>query len=126
MGTRFIHNDSLQITREQGFPVELVYEDHLKKALKAEDFEGRVFEFHDKDDLRMYQAPPVRNFLIENRDGKWIYWGLVHILELHLDYVNKKTSGKFKITYIYTPEEMQKAHELIDPAPETDFFQKIQ
>ena len=38
--------------------------------------------------------------LFENRDGKWIYWGLVHIIETTCDYVNKTTSGKFKIIYI--------------------------
>ena len=48
MGTQFVINDSLQITREQGFPKELVYEEHVKKPFKAGDFEGRIFEFHDK------------------------------------------------------------------------------
>jgi len=124
MGTQFVINDSLQITREQGFPKELVYEEHVKKPFKAGDFEGRIFEFHDKKGLRVYQAPPVRNFLIENRDGKWLYWGLVHILELHLDYAFKIVSGKFKIIYINTPDEMKKAFELIDRNSETDFFKK--
>ncbi len=122
MGTQFTHNDSLQITREQGFPNELVYEQHVQKPLKAEDFRDRVFEFHDKQGLRFYQAPPVRNFLIENVNGKWLYWGLVYILELHLDYVNQIASGKFKIIYINTPEEMKKAYELIDRRPETNFY----
>lgn len=124
MGTQFTHNDSLQITREQGFPQELVYEEHFKKRLKAEDFEGRVFAFHDKKGLRFYHAPPGRNFLIENRNGKWLYWGLIHILELHLDYVNKVASGKFKIIYINTPDEIKQAYQLIDQRPETDFFKK--
>ena len=124
MGTQFIHNDSLQITREQGFPKELVYEEHLKNPLKAEDFEGRVFEFHDKAGIRFYHVPPNRNFLIENVNGKWLYWGLIHVLELHLDYVNKVASGKFKIIYINTPDEMKRAYDLIDRNPETDFFKK--
>jgi hypothetical protein len=66
--------------------------------------------------------PPVRNFLVENRNGKWIYWGLIHIIEAHHDYVNKTTSGKFKIIYINTPEEMKKAHDLIDRNKETNYF----
>ena len=124
MGTQFIHNDSLQITREQGFPKELVYEKHLKKPFTAEDFKNKIFQFHDKQGLRFYQAQPTRNFLIENRDGKFLYWGLVHILESHLDYVNKIASGKFKIIYINTPEEMKKAYDLIDRRPEMNFFEK--
>ena len=44
--------------------------------------------------------PPVRNFLVENIDGKWLYWGLIHIIEVKHDYINKTTSGKFKIIYI--------------------------
>lgn len=123
MGTQFIHNDSLQITREQGFPKELVYEEHLKKPLTAEDFAGKVFEF-TKPGLRMYQAAPVRNFLIENRDGKWIYWGLIHIIESRLDSLAKTTSGKFIITYLYTPEQMRIAHDLLDRDPKTNFFAK--
>lgn len=122
MGTQFTINDSLQITREQGFPKELVYEEHVKKNLKAEDFADRVFEFHDKAGLRVYQAYPTRNFLIENRDERWLYWGLVQILELHLDYVNKVASGKFKIIYINTPEEMKQVYQLTDRRPEFDFF----
>ena len=123
MGSIIEINDSLAITKEQGFPVELNLEKHLKDPLKAEDFQGKVFEFRDKKDIRVYQIPPVRNFLVEKtKNGKWIYWGLVHILGLTYDYENKITSGKFKIIYINTPEEMKKAHELIDRDSETSYF----
>ncbi len=87
----------------------------------AGDFEGRVFEFKNKDGIRVYHAPPVRVFLVENRNGKWIYWGLVHVLEVVHDQVARTTSGKFRIIYLYTPEEMRKAHDLIDRNPETRF-----
>ena len=122
MGTQITLNDTLQITKEQGFPVELNLEKHLASPFKAEDFKDRVFEFKNKENIRLYQAPPVRNFLVENRDGKWIYWGLVHILEVNYDYESKITSGKFKIIYINTGEEMKKAHELIDRNPNTSYF----
>ena len=79
-------NDTLQISKEQGFPKELDLEAHLKNPLNTEDFKDRIFEFTNKPEIRMYKVPPVRNFLVENRDGKWIYWGLVHILEVHHDY----------------------------------------
>ena len=122
MGSFTENNDTLQITKEQGFPAELVLETHLQTPFSAEDFREQVFEFKDKPKIRNYQQPPIRNFLVENRNGKWIYWGLIHILEITHDYVNKTTSGKFKIIHINTPEEMKKAFELIDRNPETNYF----
>jgi hypothetical protein len=117
MGSIIEINDTLQITKEQGFPDELNLETHQTKPVKAEDFEGRVFEFKDKSKIRLYQQAPVRNFLAENRDGKWIYWGMIHILEVTHDHVKQTTSGKFTIVYIYTPEEMLKAYDLMDRRP---------
>ena len=122
MGSFIEINDTLQLTKEQGFPIELNLDEHLKKPCGAKDFEGKIFAFQDKPSVRLYKMPPVRNFLVENRNGKWIYWGLVHILEVKHDYVRKTTSGKFKIIYINTPEEMKKAHELIDRNEETKYF----
>lgn len=122
MGSLIELNDTLQLTKDQGFPTELNLEQHLKNPYSTKDFEDKIFEFHNKPEIRVYKIPPVRNFLVENRDGKWIYWGLVHILETTSDYVNKTTSGKFKIIYINSPEEMKKAHELIDRNSETQFF----
>lgn len=114
MGSIIEINDTLQITREQGFPGVLDLEKHLKTPLKAEDFVDMVFEFKDKPKIRQYQQPPVRNFLAENREGKWIYWGLIHILEVTHNYIKQTTSGKFRIIYIYTPEEMDQAFHLTD------------
>src|SRR3989344_3154707 len=122
MGSFIETNDTLQITKEQGFPLELILDAHIKKPFTTEDFADRIFEFKDKKDIRIYQAPPVRNFFVENINGKWVYWGLVHILEIKHDYINKTTSGKFKIIYINTPEEMKKAFKLIDQRPEFNYF----
>lgn len=122
MGSNIKINDTLQLTKEQGFPSELNLENHLKNPYKSEDFTDKTFEFRDKLEIRTYQAPPVRNFLVENKGGKWIYWGLVHILEITHDYVKKTTGGKFKIIYIYSPDEMKQAHELIDRNGDTRFF----
>lgn len=119
MGSSVKINDTLQITREQGFPAELDYEKHKLQPFIADQFQGKIFEFKNKPEIRLYQQPPVRNFLVENRDGKWLYWGLIHILEIHHDYENKTTSGKFKIIYIYPPDDMSKAHDLIDRNPDT-------
>jgi len=115
-------NDTLQLTKEQGFPAELDVERHLKTPYNLGDFNGKVFEFKNKPEIRIYKIPPVRNFLVENRDGKWIYWGLIHVLEITHDYANKTTSGKFKIIYLYSPDEMKNAHELIDRNKETSYF----
>ncbi len=115
-------NDTLQLTKEQGFPFELDLEHHLKTPYVAEDFDGKIFEFRNKPKIRIYHVPPIRNFLVENKAGKWIYWGLVHILEVHHDYTAQTTGGKFTILYIYSPDEMKKAQELVDRNKETKFF----
>jgi hypothetical protein len=122
MGSYIETNDTLQISKEQGFPHELILETHLKTPYSSLQFKDIVFEFKGKPSLRIYHAPPVRNFLVENVNGKWIYWGLVHIIEETHDMVNKTTSGKYKIIYINTPEEMKKAHALIDRNPQTAYF----
>lgn len=122
MGSFIEINDTLQISKDQGFPVEFDLDKHFKTPYTAEDFKDKIFEFQDKPEVRIYKLPPVRNFFVENRDGKWIYWGLIHIVETTCDYVKKTTSGKFKIIYINTPEEMKKAHELLDRRPEFQYF----
>ncbi len=95
---------------------------HLANPFKVEDFKDKVFTFKDKKDLRIYHTPPVRNFFAQNINDKWIYWGLVHILEVTHDYLHKTTSGKFKIIYINTPEEMKQVFKLTDQRPEFDYF----
>ena len=122
MGSFIETNDTLQISTEQGFPRELTFEKHQVKPFTAEDFGNKIFEFKDKEKIRIYHTPPVRNFLVQNINGKWLYWGLIHILYVFHDYEKKTTSGKFKIIYIYSPEEMRQAHKLIDRNKETDYL----
>lgn len=109
MGSFIELNDTLQLNREQGFPDELNLEKHLVTPYTIADVKDKVFSFRDKPNIRAFQMPPVRNFLVENRNGKWICWGLCHILEVTHDYVKKVTHGKFKIVRLYIPEEMKKA-----------------
>lgn len=123
MGSFIEINDTLQITKDQGFPEELDLEKHLSKPYKAQDFKDRVFEFKDKPKVRIYKLPPVRNFLVENRGGKWIYWGLIQVIEITHDNLSQTTSGKYKIIYINTPEEMRQAHKLIDRNLDTQYFE---
>lgn len=70
MGSYIETNDTLQITREQGFPKELDYERHKAKPYLAEEFNDKIFEFKDKPNIRVYHRPPVRNFLVENIEIK--------------------------------------------------------
>lgn len=123
MGSFIEINDTLRITKEQGFPAELDINKHLQDPYKIEDFKDKVFEFRAKPKIRVYKQPPVRNFLVEDVNGKWLYWGRCYILEIHHDYLKQETSGKFKIIAINTPEEMKQSFNLIDfDRPELDYF----
>jgi len=122
MGSLIELNDTLQITKAQGFPSELDITVHMSKPFTAADFAGKVFPFQNKTNIRIYHAPPVRNFLVENVGGKWIYWGLVHVLSVTHDYEKKVTGGTYKILYINTPGEMKIAHHLLDQNPATAYF----
>jgi len=122
MGSFIEMNDTLRINKEQGFPLDIAK--HLNNQYKAEDFQNKVFDFTDKKDIRIYKVPPVRNFLVEDIGGKWLYWGLCHIVEIKHDYINKTTSGKFKIIYINSPKEMKDAFHLIHNTNQNDnYFQ---
>lgn len=123
MGSFIEINDTLQITKEQGFPEELDLNTHIKSPYKADDFKDKIFEFNNKPKIRIYKVPPTRNFLVENKEGKWIYWGLIHVVEITHNYLNQTTSGKYKIIYINTPEEMKQAHKLIDRNKDTQYFE---
>lgn len=113
MGSFIELNDTLRISREQGFPEFLDIEKHLKKPYTLDDVKDKVFEFTAKENLRVYQQPPVRNTLVEFLDGKWLYWGLCYITEITHDYENHVTSGKYKIVQLNTPEEMKMHFKLV-------------
>lgn len=101
-------NDTLQITTEQGFPVDILnLEKHLVSPIKLEDVEGKIFEFKNKPSARIFHLPPTRCFLVHNIDGKWLYWGKIMMLEQTISNDaenNQVTSGKYKIIAIYEPE----------------------
>jgi hypothetical protein len=122
MGSYLEHNDTLQLTIEQGFPAHLDIHRHLITPYRLDDFKGLRFQFADKPAIRVYMVPPVRNFLVQNIDGKWIYWGHAFITSIHHDYLKQTTSGEFEIIKINTPEEMRHAFSLCDRRPEFDYF----
>lgn len=124
MGSFIEINDTLRITKEQGFPEELDLEKHLKNPYKTEVFADKEFEFKDKPKVRIYKIPPVRNFLVEDKDGKWVYWGLCLVTEVRHNNLTETTSGKFKIIKIFTPDEMKKAEFIAHTESETRYFAK--
>lgn len=121
MGSFIELNDTLQITSEQGFPAELDLQKHLEKPFLVEDFEGRIFEFKDKPDMRIFHPAPTRVFLVHNIDGRWLYWGHCEIIEQTINARAKTTSGKFVITKIYSPEH-QRAMSQIEVNPGKEFL----
>lgn len=122
MGSFIEINDTLRINKAQGFPDDLDISTHLETPYNLTDVEEKIFRFENKPDIRIYQIPPVRNLLVEEVDGKWIYWGLCHILKIEHDYTAKTTSGTFKVIRINNPEEMKQAFELTDGRDEINYF----
>ena len=122
MGSFIEINDTLRINKEQGFPDFLEINAHIQRPFSLKSVGEKVFSFKDKPDIRIYKIPPVRNFLVEEVDGKWIYWGLCHVLSIEHDYINKTTSGTFKIIYVNSPEEMKSVFELTDQRDEVNYF----
>lgn len=117
-------NDTLQISTRQGFPKQLNLKKHLKKPFKTSDFKGKTFEFKDKPNIRIYQAPPVRVFLVHNIKGIWLYWGLIEMVEINWDMIKKKTSGKYRVVKIFTPDEMKQAEEILHNLNNKTYFRQ--
>ncbi|KXK27000.1 MAG: hypothetical protein TR69_WS6001001024 [candidate division WS6 bacterium OLB20] len=122
MGSFIEINDTLRINKEQGFPAMLDLSTHLSSPYPLSAVERKIFRFSAKPKIRVYKIPPVRNFLVEDIDGKWVYWGLCHILSIQHDYLNEVTAGTFSIVRLNTPEEMKQAFTLIDLVPENNYF----
>jgi hypothetical protein len=123
MGCFYEINDTLLLTKDQGFPSDILnIERHLKNPVTLKDVEGKIFSFKNKPGARAFQLDPVRVYLFENtEDGKWLGWGRVFIQSLTIkrkkglkpsdpagpisfnsgDWV---TSGTFKFIDIYEPK----------------------
>jgi hypothetical protein len=122
MGSNIKLNDTLRINKQQGFPAELDLLRHLDNPYTIEDVKDKIFRFSSKPMIRVYQQPPVRNFLVEDVNGKWVYWGKCYILEIVHDYEKLETSGTYRVISINSPEDMQKAFEIVDLVPENNYF----
>ncbi|MBX9671530.1 MAG: hypothetical protein K2X93_28335 [Candidatus Obscuribacterales bacterium] len=115
MGSNLELNDTLLVTDEQGFPSDLLsLASHLKNPVTTEHVKDKKFAFSKKDGARIFHLDPVRIFLVENIDGKWLFWGKAYILE---QTISKKlepngswtpgrweTSGVFKIVDLFDPD----------------------
>lgn len=109
MGSYIELNDTLQITTEQGFPEDILnLLKHQSNPIKLEDVSDKIFEFHNKPKARIYHLPPTRCFLVQNVNGKWLYWGKIIMIEQTISNDSatgtQNTSGKYKIIEIYDPE----------------------
>jgi nicotinic acid phosphoribosyltransferase len=61
--------DTLQLNEEQGFPTDILnYKKHFENPINIKEVENKIFDFKNKPAIRLYQAPPVRNFLVQNID----------------------------------------------------------
>ncbi len=101
MGSLIEFNDTLKISVERGFPKDLRLEDHVKDSKSTLKFIGRTFDFTNSG-RRIYQAEPSRVFLVQEIDGKWLYWGHARILRQTM--TKDSTTGLYQIIKIYDPE----------------------
>ena len=114
MGTYLEINDTLQLTEAQGFPAEFLdYQQHQKSPLTSGDVAGEIFHFR-KSSARIFHLDPVRVYLAQNIEGKWLFWGQVLIQSQQIEKVlsedgiwdgeSWQTSGSFIIKKLYTPD----------------------
>jgi hypothetical protein len=132
MGSMIEINDTLQLTTEQGFPVNILSrERHCKTPVLLGDVADEVFEFQSKPNPRIFQLDPVRVYFVHNIDDKWLFWGHAMIQSLT---INKNlgpaaqwkegdwvTSGTYKITEIYDPD-YQKVFTMSEAPPDRNYF----
>ena len=115
MGSFIEINDTLQLTKEQGFPIEIFnLERHRKNPITLQEVSGKIFKFKNKPSARVFQIDPTRVFLAHNIDGKWLFWGhvLIQSQTIEKKLTNKgtwdgtswKTSGTYKIIDVYSPD----------------------
>ena len=131
MGNYIEVNDTLQITEQQGFPVDVFdLENHLKTPVTLEDVRGRVFSFQEKPRARVFHLEPVRVFLVQNINGKWLFWGhaqiqsqtISKVLDCNGDWTNEwQTRGTYIMSAVYDPEHQRRMTTLESP-PGRSYF----
>lgn len=115
MGSFIEINDTLQITEAQGFPASLLdLKRHQKDPITIDEVKGILFEFKNKPSARIFQKDPVRVFLVQNINKKWLFWGHAYIQSQTVkkqlkpdgswDGESWVTEGTYLINTIYAPE----------------------
>ena len=110
MGSKIELNDTLKISKERGFPKELVLEEHVKNPdATFAKVAGKLFPFWNPDE-RLYNRPLTRVFLVEEMpDKRWLYWGHAMVREQTIK--QGRTEGLFEVVRVYQPE-YQRLHTL--------------
>jgi hypothetical protein len=131
MGTGIELNDTLQLSNAQGFPADVLnLERHRSNPIKLEDVCERTFEFANKDGARVFHLDPVRVYLVQNLNGKWLFWGHVMIQSQSISKASGNgspsasswvTSGTYKIVDLYDPE-YQEAFTRRESPPGKSYF----
>ena len=87
MGCFYEINDTLLLTKDQGFPSDVLdIEKHQKKPITLADVKGKLFSFRNKPAARAFQLDPVRVYLFENtKNDKWLGWGRAFIQSLTIE-----------------------------------------
>ena len=121
MGSLIEINDTLKISKDRGFPLELRVEQHQNGSpFNLEQFADQVFDFCNPD-RRRYHDGGTRVLLVEEIDGRWLYWGHAQILRQTQDTPKERTEGQFMITKIYDPEYQRLATINESPAGKSYF-----
>lgn len=126
MGSYVEINDTLQLTTEQGFPVDIFdIEKHRENPVTLDDVKDKIFSFKNKPSARIFQLDPVRVYYVHNIAGKWLFWGRVFIQSQTVSKVLKsdgswdgewQTAGTYKIIDVYDPDYQERftTHEAPD------------
>lgn len=132
MGSLIEVNDTLQITPEQGFPIEILdLKKHQQTPITLDDVKGMIFSFHNKPRPRLYHLEPVRVYLAQNINAKWVFWGKIQIQSQKItkkldeagNWIEDKweTSGTYFISEIYEPD-YQKTFTIRESIPGRSYF----
>lgn len=132
MGSFLEVNDTLQITPQQGFPADVLdLASHQQHPVTLDQVKDRLFTFTGKVGIRIFHLEPVRVFLVQNIDGKWLFWGKAYIQSQTIsksldadgnwDGATWVTSGIFKISDIYEPD-YQRTFTIRESPPGKSYF----
>ena len=108
MGSTLELNDTLLLSTEQGFPEDLLnLQQHQEQGISLSQLTGQTFTF-TKDGARVFHLDPVRVFLVQKIQGKWLFWGNALIQSQTICKSQSDgqwiTTGQFIVSKIYDPE----------------------